>query len=87
MQPIFARAGVLDITAGSKSDLILSGDSNPLAVRINSSNGFDAAVIAKYVVETLKAKKVAFLTQNDVMEMAFRQRSKFNSRSSISRAK
>src|SRR3954470_23759709 len=54
MQPILARAGVLDITAVSKSDLILSGDANPLAVRINSSNGFDAAVIAKYVVETLK---------------------------------
>jgi branched-chain amino acid transport system substrate-binding protein len=71
MQPIFARAGVLDITAVSKSDLILSGDSNPLAVRINSSNGFDAAVIAKYVVETLKAKKVAFLTQNDVYGNGF----------------
>src|SRR3954452_22979883 len=66
MQPIFARAGILDITAVSKSDLILSGESNPLAIRINSSNGFDAAVIAKYVVGTLKAKKIAFLTQNDV---------------------
>ena len=71
MQPVLARAGILDITAVSKSDVILSGNSNPLAIRINSSNGFDAAVIAKYVVETLKAKKVAFLTQNDVYGNGF----------------
>ena len=30
MQPILARAGILDITAVSKSDLILSGETNPL---------------------------------------------------------
>jgi branched-chain amino acid transport system substrate-binding protein len=71
MQPILARAGVLDITTVSKSDLILSGDGNPQAIRINSSNGFDAAVIAKYVANTLKAKKVAFLTQNDVYGNGF----------------
>ena len=71
MQPILARAGVLDITAVSKSDLILAGETNPLAIRINSSNGFDAGVIAKYVAETLKAKKVAFLTQNDVYGNGF----------------
>src|SRR5262245_2313050 len=55
MQPILARAGILDITAVSKSDLILAGETNPYALRINSSNGFDAAVSAKYVVETMKA--------------------------------
>ena len=71
MQPIFARAGILDITAVSKADLILAGESNPLAIRLNSSNGFDAAVIAKYVVETLKAKTVSFLTQNDVYGNGF----------------
>src|ERR1700759_5515567 len=71
MQPILARGVVLDITAVSKSDLILAGETNPYAIRINSSNGFDAAVIAKYVVETLKAKKVAFLTQNDVYGNGF----------------
>ena len=71
MQPILARAGILDITAVSKSDLILSGETNPYAIRINSSNGLDAAIIAKYVVETLKAKKVAFLTQNDVYGNGF----------------
>jgi branched-chain amino acid transport system substrate-binding protein len=71
MQPILARGNVLDITAVSKSELILSGETNPYAIRINSSNGFDAAVIAKYVVETMKAKKVAFLTQNDVYGNGF----------------
>jgi branched-chain amino acid transport system substrate-binding protein len=71
MQPILARGGILDITAVSKSDLILAGETNPLAIRINSSNGFDAGVIAKYVAETLKAKKVAFLTQNDVYGNGF----------------
>src|ERR1700710_2292465 len=71
MQPILARGGILDITAVSKSDLILAGETNPLAIRINSSNGFDAGVIAQYVVETLKAKKVAFLTQNDVYGNGF----------------
>jgi branched-chain amino acid transport system substrate-binding protein len=71
MQPILARAGVLDITAVSKSDLILAGETNPYAIRINSSNGFDAGIIAKYIVETLKAKKVAFLTQNDVYGNGF----------------
>jgi branched-chain amino acid transport system substrate-binding protein len=71
MQPILARAGVLDITAVSKSDLILSGETNPQAIRINSSNGFDAEIIAKYVAHTLKAKTVAFLTQNDVYGNGF----------------
>jgi len=51
--------------------LILAGETNPYAIRINSSNGFDAAVIAKYVVNTLKVKKVAFLTQNDVYGNGF----------------
>jgi branched-chain amino acid transport system substrate-binding protein len=71
MQPILARAGILDITTVSKADLILSGESNPQAIRINSSNGFDAEVIAKYVAEKLKAKKVAFLTQNDAYGNGF----------------
>src|SRR6201996_1240482 len=71
MQPILARGGVLDITAVSKADLILANDANPLAIRLNSSNGFDAGVIAKYVAQTLKAKTVAFLTQNDVYGNGF----------------
>ena len=65
MQPVIARAGVLDITAVSKADPILSGEGNPLAVRINSSNSQDGAVIANYIVSVAKAKRIAFLTQND----------------------
>lgn len=71
MQPILARGNILDFTAVSKSDLILSGETNPYAMRINSSNGFDAEVIAKYVAQTMKAKKIAFLTQNDVYGNGF----------------
>jgi branched-chain amino acid transport system substrate-binding protein len=65
MQPVLARAGVLDITAISKADPILSGEGNPLAIRLNSSNSQDGAVIANYIVTIAKAKRVAFLTQND----------------------
>lgn len=64
MQPVIARAGVLDITAISKADPILSGEGNPLAVRLNSSNSQDGAVIANYIASS-KAKRIAFLTQND----------------------
>lgn len=65
IQPVIARAGILDITAVSKADPILSGEGNPLAVRINSSNGQDGAVIANYIANIAKAKRVAFLTEND----------------------
>ncbi|MCB5174625.1 MULTISPECIES: ABC transporter substrate-binding protein [Microvirga] len=64
MQPVINRAGILDITAISKADPILSGEGNPLAVRLNSSNSQDGAVIAKYIADR-KAKKIAFLTEND----------------------
>jgi len=64
MQPVLARSGVLDITAISKADPILSGEGNPLAIRLNSSNAQDGAVIAAYIVEK-QAKRVAFLTEND----------------------
>jgi branched-chain amino acid transport system substrate-binding protein len=65
MQPVIARAGIMDITAISKADPILSGEGNPLAVRLNSSNSQDGAIVAAYVANTLKAKRIAFLTQND----------------------
>ncbi|MFT3805038.1 MAG: ABC transporter substrate-binding protein [Burkholderiaceae bacterium] len=65
MQPVIARAGVLDLTAISKADPILSGEGNPLAVRFNSSNAQDGAVIARYLANVVKAGKLAFLTQND----------------------
>jgi branched-chain amino acid transport system substrate-binding protein len=65
MQPVLARADVLDITAVSKADPILAGTANPFAVRLNSSNGQDGAVIADILINHLKAKRIGFLSQND----------------------
>ena len=65
MQPILARAGVLDITAISKADGILTSASNPLAIRLNSSNAQDADVIAKYLAGKGKTGRLAFITEND----------------------
>jgi branched-chain amino acid transport system substrate-binding protein len=65
MQPVISRAGVLDITAISKADPILSGEGNPLAIRLNSANKQDGAMIATYIANIAKARRVAFLTQND----------------------
>jgi branched-chain amino acid transport system substrate-binding protein len=65
MQPVIARANVLDITAVAKADPILSGEGNPYAIRINSSNGQDAGVIARALIQTLGAKRIGFLTQSD----------------------
>ncbi len=64
-QPVLARANILDITAVSKADPILSGQGNPYAIRLNSSNGQDGAVIAEILLNKLNAKRVGFLTQND----------------------
>jgi branched-chain amino acid transport system substrate-binding protein len=64
-QPVLARANILDITAVSKADPILSGQGNPYAIRLNSSNGQDGAVIAEILLNKLNAKRIGFLTQND----------------------
>jgi branched-chain amino acid transport system substrate-binding protein len=65
MQPVLARADILDITAVSKADPILSGQANPFAIRLNSSNGEDGAVIADILINKLGAKRIGFLSQND----------------------
>jgi len=65
MQPVLARADVLDITAVSKADPILAGTANPYAIRLNSSNGQDGAVIADILLNHLHAKRIGFLSQND----------------------
>jgi len=64
-QPVLARANILDITAVSKADPILSGQGNPFAIRLNSSNGQDGAVIADILINKLNAKRIGFLSQND----------------------
>lgn len=65
MQPVLARADILDITAVSKADPILAGTANPFAIRINSSNGQDGGVIADILLNHLGAKRIGFLSQND----------------------
>ena len=65
MQPVLARAGVLDITAISKADQILTSASNRLAIRLNSSNAQDAHVIADYLTHKAKLNRIAFVTEND----------------------
>jgi branched-chain amino acid transport system substrate-binding protein len=66
IQPVIARANIMDVTAVSKADAIVSGEGNPYAVRLNSSNAQDGAVLAHYLITTLGAKRIGFLTQNDV---------------------
>jgi branched-chain amino acid transport system substrate-binding protein len=65
MQSVLARADVLDITMISKADTILTSASNPLAIRLNSANAQDAAVIAKYVGNRMKTGRIVFVTEND----------------------
>jgi branched-chain amino acid transport system substrate-binding protein len=65
IQPLLARAGIIDITVLSKADGILSGAGNPLAIRMNSSNGMDSGAIADWLMKTAKAKRIAFASQND----------------------
>ena len=64
-QPVLARADILDITAVSKADPILAGTVNPYAIRLNSSNGQDGAIIADILINHLKAKRIGFLSQSD----------------------
>lgn len=65
MQPVIARAGILDVTAMAKADAILASASNPLAIRMNSSSGLDAAATAQYLAKVKPAKRIAFATEND----------------------
>jgi branched-chain amino acid transport system substrate-binding protein len=65
MQAVLARANVLDITMISKADSILTSATNPLALRLNSANSQDAAIIAKYLGGKMKSGRVVFVTEND----------------------
>jgi branched-chain amino acid transport system substrate-binding protein len=65
MQAVLARANLLDITMMSKADGILTSAANPLAIRLNSANSQDAAIIAKYLGGKMKSGRVVFVTEND----------------------
>jgi branched-chain amino acid transport system substrate-binding protein len=65
MQPVISRAGILDITLFASADAILSGEGNPLPIRLNASNSQGGAAVAQAIARTLKGKRIAFLTEND----------------------
>ena len=65
MESILARANVLDITMISKADAILASASNPLAIRLNSANAQDSAIIVQYLARRGKSGRIVFITQND----------------------
>ncbi len=65
MQSVLARAGILDITMISKADAILASASNPLAIRLNSANVQDAAIIAQYLGSKARRARIVFVTEND----------------------
>lgn len=65
MQSVLARAGILDITMISKADAILASASNPLAIRLNSANAQDAAIIAQYLGSKTRRARIVFVTEND----------------------
>ena len=65
MQSVLARANVLDITMISKADAILASAANPLAIRMNSANAQDAAIVAQYLGTKMKSGRVVFVTEND----------------------
>lgn len=65
MQSILARAGILDITMISKADAILASPSNPLAIRLNSANVQDAAILVTDLARRMKTGRIVFVTEND----------------------
>lgn len=65
VQPVLQRAGITDITMGSKADEVLEGSVKD-AVRLNTSNAMDGEAIAELLVNRVQAKRVAYLAENDV---------------------
>lgn len=64
IQPVLVRAGVMNITSIPQNTAIIGG-ADPAAVRMNAGNAVGAHVAAQYIADTLGAKRVAMLLQND----------------------
>jgi branched-chain amino acid transport system substrate-binding protein len=64
MQPIFNRANIFDLTSNAQADQIVSGEGNPLAVRLNSAGYLNGAATAEFI-KSKGWRKLAFLVQND----------------------
>jgi branched-chain amino acid transport system substrate-binding protein len=65
MQPLFNRADILDITTSAQADAIVSGEGNPLAIRLNTSSSQVGGIVADILLDKLGAKRLAWLSQND----------------------
>lgn len=50
---------------GSSLSPSLSGEGNPLTIRLNASNSQGGAAVAQAIASTFKGKRIAFLTEND----------------------
>jgi branched-chain amino acid transport system substrate-binding protein len=64
IQPVLVRAGVMNITSIPQNASIIGG-ADPAAVRMNAGNQVGAHVAARYIADTLHARRVAMLLQND----------------------
>jgi branched-chain amino acid transport system substrate-binding protein len=64
IQPITVRADVLNITSIPQNASILGG-ADETAVRMNAGNAIGGYTAAKYLSDTVGAKRVAMLLQND----------------------
>jgi len=64
IQPVLVRAGVMNITSIPQNASIIGG-ADPAAVRMNAGNEVGAHVAARYIADTLHARRVAMLLQND----------------------
>ena len=64
IQPILVRGKTLNITTIPQNSAILGG-ADDAAIRMNAGNAVGGYVAAKYISETLKAKSVGLLLQND----------------------
>lgn len=64
IQPILVRAGILNITSIPQNASILGG-ADETAIRMNAGNAIGGYTAAHYMAETLEAKKIALLLQND----------------------
>src|SRR5882757_538165 len=64
IQPVLTRAGILNITTIPQNASILGG-ADPDAIRMNAGNTVGAYAAGEYIGETLHAKRVGLLVQND----------------------
>lgn len=64
IQPVLVREDILNITSIPQNASILGG-ADDAAVRMNAGNAVGGYVAATYLAETLGAKRIALLLQND----------------------